>query len=411
MQTQQTKKVEALAAIGLSAFGAYSIATTPIAYRGQGISLLLMVAGAGAIVSAIGIQIEGRLQLADYAAGLEYAVANFRLCFRGGAGRWLKRISLQRLPAPIKSSLETFRDRAIADSSWLKRLACKSHLVGGVTNDGKTMFLQWEVVKFLEHYPNGELRICDIDYGKRENYWLDLPLGSFVFMELEDFVALVDRAWSEMEQRRQAVRDRDRSHHFQPWLLVVDELNQTLRGIETKMPDLYKDAWAKIQDLIFRGHGYKIFFVGGVHTLAVGTAKFTEAERRQLNAVLLGTLAVEGAEVTRLAGAHHSNDLIARVQRLRRLPGGKYACIARIEGEGTQVQIVPHIDFDDIQISLPADSLAPEQHWANALPWNEIGQKKTSGQTLTALWGEYGQGRQGESNPHYQAFRELWRSL
>lgn len=131
--------------------------------------------------------------------------------------------------------------------------------------------------------------------------------------------------------------------------------------------------------------------------------KLSEAQQTQLNQLLLGVAAENKTEVSRIAKGANVDELIARVKNLRATPGGEYAAIANIDGLGTGVHVIPAIDLDAIQISVPDSAIPEEVRWCEALDWDIIAKCKDS--TITNLWAQFGDGKQSAENPKYAAFK------
>lgn len=403
-----SKAMEGLAAASLSLLGSYAIATAPILFRGQILAPLSMLAGGSALLAAVGLTLKRDLTLSDFADGAAEYASSVEEVFRGNLPQ-LKRLPLRYLPPPIKGALQTFVDRALNDQEWRRELYRKSHLVCGVVNSGKTVFLHLEAADFIEATEGkGHLRVFDPNYGKRGNTWFGLPRNETVYTELDDLVELIGEAWDEMEKRRKATIEGSRRSQV-PWKLIADEFNRSVSQLKDTLSKAdFADFWRKCLDLIFVAHGYGVLFTAGVQTLAVGEVQLDRATQKQLNALLLGYSAIDAEEVSRIAAPGQTDELISRVKRLRRIPGGRFACVAKLEGQPTQVQVVPAVDPNGFEIALPTDHLTEEQRWARTLPWDQITSAIATGQkSRTQLWEEYGQGQQKMSNPYYAAFCEL----
>ena len=252
------------------------------------------------------------------------------------------------------------------------------------------------------------MRIFDPNYGKRDNFWFGLPLGQVIYTEIDDLIVLIQASWEEMDRRRTETHSGSKKT-YQPSKLIIDEFNQSFRQLKSLSKELYERAFGQFLDLVFMGHGYGVFVTAGVQTLAVGTTQMDRATQKQLNCLLLGYSAVDMEEVSRIAPSGKSEELISRVERVRRLPGGKYAGLLKLESEPVQVQVIPYFDLNQYQINLPVDNLTPEKRWVENLNWAEIGADDKS---LSQAWKESVEGappevprRQGGSNSYYQAFK------
>lgn len=416
MQTSYSGKAPlALSALAAFGFGVGALGTSPHVFRGQIWVLPGMLAGVGSFALSCALVSRYQLQPRDLNEGLVLAGDAVVDLFAGTSQQLAPatKAVVSQLPPRLKRAAETLLDIATADRDWLDRLLLKSSLIAGITDTGKTHTMHYLAAQFLlknGQKPASRLRIFDVNYGKRGNVWHDLPHGAdkpgcVIFKEYEDLPDLIAEFFDEMERRRRAIAGRQ-GVRLDPWLLIADELNVAMKLLGKRLSkESQQELDMQISTLLYQGHGYGVFICGGVQSLAVGTIQLDEAQRNQMNLVLAGDAAVEAKEVSRVTSGN-SAEYIERVKQLRKLPGGKRACVTRLAGEGATVKVVPEIDLSAIQVEVQANAPSEEEAWAQTLDWEAV----RGCNSRTAAWEQYGNGRQGSDNPYYQAFCEIWNS-
>lgn len=401
----------ALAALGLVAAGTLGICTSVSAFGGKFIPPAICAGLSGvAIASGYGLHRKFDLIGSDYKGAGNLAIDGLDSAFTEYVAPVVKKlIEVEELPPALKTQLQKTIDTS-SDLRWLDEFLKASFLAAGIKNSGKTVFLHFAVSRFFENYPKGTVRIHDHNYGKRGNTWFDLPAATpnkittgheIVFMSEASLQDLVNEAHGEYLSRKHKVQSGG-SHQFPPYLLVITELSNHFRrnGKDEEFSN-------KVKDLLFESHGYGVFFAGESQSLAVGSLKLSEAERSQLNQVLLGSAALDKTEVARVTRGD-SDGVIDRVKMLRSTDTGKYAAIANIDGLGVGVHIVPHIDLSTIEIKVPESAKPESERWCDGLEWGVI-EKSQAG--ITKLWEQFGDGKQLDTNPKYVAFKRRFEQL
>lgn len=324
------------------------------------------------------------------------------------------KIVVQQLPVPLKKHGELLLERFTQDSSWFDRLQDRSYLKTGQTNAGKTVFTHFEVAWELEHHPDGALRICDINYGKRAEQmpckpYFGLPRDTSVFTEVDDLISLVDEAFTELERRRKATNS-EGDRKWPRYKLIVDEFNRSLARLTATFDEqIRKDFLDKIECILFEGHGYNVLISMNCQSLAVSKIGLVQADQAQLYGVILGDNAVNANEVskaTQASGTESAKDLIAKVEVLRKVPGGKRTGLVKFGGEIQTIIPFNMADMPTVEIPdcLLTDSAAA---WVEGLK-GAIAEKKAQGLSITKVWDELGDGKQASDNPKYEVFKPIY---
>ncbi|HEY9748379.1 MAG TPA: hypothetical protein V6C63_06865, partial [Allocoleopsis sp.] len=109
---------------------------------------------------------------------------------------------------PNQSSFEDIESEVdVFDYSWLDNpFITASKAVFGARGSGKTTYLNYEALKFLELYPDGELRIGDLHFDPDEPKWLpgipaNVLLKSFVANKKDKIINLISYCHKELKDR------------------------------------------------------------------------------------------------------------------------------------------------------------------------------------------------------------------
>ncbi|MEM9944693.1 MAG: hypothetical protein AAF810_01330 [Cyanobacteria bacterium P01_D01_bin.36] len=371
------------------------------------------VAGITTLFAAIGVGCKESVSLDKTFGGYrDFYAEGVAHAFKGVASD--SKIIVSRLPEPAKSIAEALIESLRQDSKWFDEFQTRSHLVTGQTNAGKTVFAHFEVAWFFDPDKNngqGTLRICDINYGKRDHTYHGLPKGSVVYTEPIDLETLIIEAYDVLEARRAATNTGQKTGGWDLHRVVVDEFNDTMQRYEADMGTKAKDRLlSRIKTLLVTGHGYNVIISLNCQTLAVGEIGLSEAQQAQMFAVIFGENALNSNEVSKIASMSGETDgskgLINQVKNLRRLPGGSRAGLLKMAGSITPV-IPPSVSEMPI-VEISAELLEDEsQVWLQSVkPGAEAA--KTEGLSLTQAWQSIGEGKQESSNPRYQTFKTFY---
>jgi len=197
-------------------------------------------------------------------------------------------IESEQLIMPSGLMAQATLDQSIADFAaqelsidWFPKWSKRSGIVVGESRDGKSYMLCNIVLSgfIKEHGDDGEVRICDPDYGSSHddsppNVWLRLEVGRHIFIKAHDCLKVIlstSKAIDDrVEQTGIAAREERPKPKFSPILLIVDELPELMAKWTE---DEQSIAVRALSNILRRGLKQNITFKLGTQTLAVGTAK------------------------------------------------------------------------------------------------------------------------------------------
>jgi L-rhamnose mutarotase len=279
--------------------------------------------------------------------------------------------------------------------------------------------------------------ILDKSYGKRADletgfgYWHFAPLGSTVFrydennpQGLADFL----RTAYELRQERadavfEAAQAQKQSPKFTPYWFYITEWNETWNHYtkfyksnqaldsDEQIPlnspeelDRWKDS------VFFDGHGYQVFMALDMQTAAAGVTDINEAQRAQVNWLLLGSAAINDKELLKFG--LKPKQWIPRVQAMRKLPGKARAGIMINKGKASlfvPTEVPVQLDFRN-QISEKEEAQKWLQYYEpQILEWLKDNNHSPS-KAFDMRWKEIfptGKQNRSKNNPYWAEFYQL----
>jgi hypothetical protein len=253
------------------------------------------------------------------------------------------------------------------DYSWLDDDFVKaSKAVFGARGSGKTTYLNYEALRFLQAYPDGELRIADLHFDPDEPKWLpgvasDVLLKSFVANKKDKIIALISYCNKELKDRIDKM-DKKRKRIK----LIIDEFVGLLGRCDDKEIKLIDSFLATSQD---EGRKFGVDVTLGLHSLKKERCKIDSSVLWQMDILCLANSIADPAtkfpsdwENKQLAQDRHT--LQAELKK-----GEGFACVVckNHAGEPARVEVLPHIDLSQFEINVacvnsPVDSFTADHN-------------------------------------------------
>ena len=182
--------------------------------------------------------------------------------------------------------------RGQLSTDWVDEFARRSSAIVGESGDGKTHTLLWRLAEYIKANPQGDIHICDIDYGSSHggtpNTWLGLPLESVVHTEdseiLDTILSVSDEVSQRAHETKQAIAAGEPKPEYSPILLLVDEWVVTA---EMWTKTQRETALAALKNIIHRGLKQGVQCVLGMHSLAVNQSYIPKGLVQHLEVLFL----------------------------------------------------------------------------------------------------------------------------
>ena len=322
-------------------------------------------------------------------------------------------------PQPkLKTQIQVVAEQLLQDDLWFDEFVRRSKIVCGATGDGKTTLQLYEVAKFLEDHPDGNLIICDLDYGSshegsQPNYWFGLPKDRYICDTYELIRDAILAEAAEVERRAAAARE-GKQQRWQWRMFAIDEAIAVFQEAKDHSGDEEKLTKA-LRTLLYRGLKQRCKITFGCQALEVSENGLSLAMQDQVNVILLGSSALKAKNLTRL-GITDAPRLKERLERTRAIPGCGYAAIVQVRGV-VDVRALPSIDLSTIIIDLPKDDEL-EQWWTTVFTpetqqWlYELAERHLAGEIKsplkTLVCDRFGIQKQIRANSRYAKVADAW---
>lgn len=333
--------------------------------------------------------------------------------------------ALKQLPMGERLA-EQFISRQGLTTDWFQGIEKRSSVVCGESADGKSFLLQWRVMRFLQQHPDGEILICDPDYGSSHegsapNNWFGLPVGKVVQIEGDDITGAIhyvsEQVSDRARQTAEIVKAGKTKPTFPPLLLVIDEWGSYWDALEDKNREMVLKSLTNITNRGIKQGG--VTFILGLHDLSVGSTGLNRATLRKLEVLLLWRAAQSVRNYDNL------EILPAKVQevahRMGTLPKSlrdRRPCVVWTD-KALEVRALPHLELSSVEFVSAPNEVDSDQAWLTNLwtPEFELRilsrmierQKEGKGAiALTEFWCSIAQQPQKEqvaTNPKYVLFR------
>ena len=291
----------------------------------------------------------------------------------------------------ISSDLETPVDYAWMDAKFINA----SKAVFGPKGSGKSVYLGYEAIAFLTHYPEGELRIGDKHYDEEESQWLpgvptDVLLNQFVAKKSEHILKMFRRAKQLLDHR---IDNGIKQNHPEcnPFKLICDEFEGFITNLSDSEKKEVMGIIAQTQD---EGRKYLINITLGIHSLKRERIGIPSDVIFQMDIMCLGSaLADPNTKFPADIEARNLLQLQMEMQNTLTKQQG-FACVVRKLGEMAKVRVIPYLDLSQFtfEINQPETNATKQppkdtSNWYELIEnWaKELGRKPTANE-LRKVW-------------------------
>lgn len=241
-------------------------------------------------------------------------------------------------------------DEQPVDYSWIDSDFIRaSKMIFAPKGSGKSRYLSYEVVRFLQENPDAELRIGDIHFDEEESEWLPgvptkILLEKFVCKKPAEVLNLFRRA-------RKVLRNRiDKSLRNEPFFkLVCDEFDGFMRRIEEKEREEVAEIIQEIED---EGRKYKVRVVIVAHSFKKEQTGIDATAIAQMDILALGKALADPtakfpADFDKKVLLEWLSDVANSLQKHQGRP-----CVVRKLGEDPRVEVIPWIDMKNYTVNV-----------------------------------------------------------
>lgn len=276
---------------------------------------------------------------------------------------------------PSQPSFNDFdNDLEDIDYSWLDdKFVIASKGIFGAKGSGKSTYLAYEAISFLQIYPDGELRIGDIHFDEEESVWLpgvppQLLLQKYVANNPQQILNTFRRAQNLLRDRISA-----QNRKAQPFKLICDEFVGFLSRLDD---DQRSEVLQIIQQIQFEGRKYGVDCTLALHSIKKEQSGIDSSVLANMDLLALGNSIADPN--IKLPADFDIKALVKEQQRLQATlkPNQGYACIVRKLGDMPRVQVIPNIDLSQYQISVA------EKNWIEEMK-NWVQSVRSTAQTPT----------------------------
>lgn len=247
---------------------------------------------------------------------------------------------IRAIPPEIKSRFQQIKD----DGGWVKEFLSLPHQrITGGTGSGKSKLLGLVINEWLQHNPDGQLFVCDPNYGKPDadgylNTWFGLD-SKWIKQPDDEIDALIDYVHAQLDERikicvegakRGAKRLSDLQIDMTPICLICEEFDSIVERYKKSESRL-----DKLVEIIKQGRGYKIKLIPVGQSASVGEGGFSLATLENIAQLVICYPAVPESQLRYLGGA--KEEAIAIAEKLLKM--GKRPAICTIKGQSRVVAI------------------------------------------------------------------------
>ena len=300
---------------------------------------------------------------------------------------------------PSQSSFDQISDdlSTPVDYTWMDaKFINASKAVFGPKGSGKSVYLAYEAIAFLTHYPEGELRIGDKHFDEDESQWLpgvptDILLNQYVAKKPDQILAMFQRAKQLLDHR---IENGIKQNHpeCRPFKLICDEFE----GFIMQLSDAQKtDVMSIIAQTQDEGRKYLINITLGMHSLKKERIGVDSSVLFQMDVLCLGSALADPN--TKFPADFEAKALLQKQMELQRnlKKSQGFACVARKLGEMAKVEVIPFLDLSQFTFEITQDTQPDSvqntpkdtSDWLETIKqWaNELGRQPTSDE-LKQVW-------------------------
>jgi len=297
-----------------------------------------------------------------------------------------------------------FAQKSLPDD-FISSIERRASLIVGESGDGKTFLLHWRVQRFIQAHPDGEIIICDPDYGSghgtQKNDWFGLPLDRVVHTEPDAIADAILLTSTKLDERVAAAKD---GVKHKPLLLIVDEWTTLVQDWSSNQVE---SILSKLRKINRKGLKQNIYLTVGTHSLAVSEAMMPQAFIRDWQALFLWSAAQQIDNYNNLGIARYRvTDAVDQISQTPQNVGGKRSAVAYVDKSLSLVGI-PHLELTTERVESAADDAQLwADEWRDRLRAELESEGKLSYAAAWKLTGEPGNGRRND-NPRYVALKAV----
>lgn len=245
--------------------------------------------------------------------------------------------------APDQLPIEDLEADSRPDYSWLDdNFIDASKGVFGAKGSGKSTFLAYDAIRFLQLHPDGELRIGDLHYDEKESLWLpgvppEQLLKTVIADRTDGILKQFRRARALVEER---IERKDRNG--KPFKLICDEFV----GVMTRLDkDEQEEVLKAIQLIQFEGRKYNVNVVLGLHSVKKGQSGIDSSVLANMDLLCLGKSLADRS--TQFPADFDCSALLKgqEIIQSQLRSGDGFACVVRKLGESPQVVVLPYLSI------------------------------------------------------------------
>jgi hypothetical protein len=299
--------------------------------------------------------------------------------------------------------------RGQLSTDWVSEFSRRSAAIVGESGDGKTHTLLWRLAEFIKANPDGQLHVCDIDYGSGHggsvNTWLGLPLESVVHTEdseiLDCILAISDEVSQRAHETKLAAAAHETKPGYQPILLLIDEWVVTA---EMWSKAQRETALSALKNIVHRGLKQGVQCVLGMHSLAVNQSYIPKGLVQHLEVLFLWRAAQNADNFSNLPiSPNDAADIGEAFKGYPRELGGVRSAIAFFDRE-LSIKGIPHLAVN-VELVAGDDEATDWAEQFRAEIESHAG-KISARQAWEKIAGQPGKKRV-TNNPQWVAFRDL----
>lgn len=267
--------------------------------------------------------------------------------------------------SPNQSTFDQISDDLAipVDYSWIDaKFINSSKAVFGPKGSGKSVYLAYEAIAFLTHFPNGELRIGDKHFDEDESVWLpgvptDILLSQYVAKKPEQILKMFRRAKQLLNHR---IENGIKAKHPEcvPFKLICDEFEGFVMGLTDAEKSEVMNIIAQTQD---EGRKYLINITLGMHSLKKERIGVDSSVLFQMDVLCLGSALADPN--TKFPADIEARILLQNQQELQRnlKKSQGFACVVRKLGEAAKVEVIPFLDLSQFSFDVSSHTEQPKE--------------------------------------------------
>ena len=275
-----------------------------------------------------------------------------------------QRPALKEVFNPNQSTFEQISDDLAVpvDYTWIDaKFINASKAVFGPKGSGKSVYLAYEAISFLTHYPHVELRIGDKHFDEDESQWLpgvptDILLNQFVAKKPEQILKMFRRAKQLLDYRIEKGIKQNHSE-CKPFKLICDEFEGFVMGLTDAEKAEVMSIIAQTQD---EGRKYLINITLGMHSLKKERIGVDSSVLFQMDVLCLGSALADPN--TKFPADFESKSLLQKQMELQRTlkKSQGFACVVRKLGEMAKVEVIPFLDLSQFIFDVDSQEVQSE---------------------------------------------------